>query len=65
MSEQLGALLQTKSSFDFHNNTKNLYRAESIDSSKFSSWQSNNMYKSSYGNFHSKVTFFPSRIPHN
>ena len=54
MSEQEGGLLQTKVSYDFNNSSQN-YRAQSIDPNKFTSWQKNDMYKSSYANFHSRV----------
>lgn len=56
MSEQEGGLLDTKASYHFGRENATQYRAQSIDSSKFSSWQKDHMYKSSYANFHSKVT---------
>lgn len=55
MSEQAGGLLDTKTSYHFYKDTSAQYRSSSIDPSKFTSWQNQNMYKSSYANFHSKV----------
>lgn len=55
MSEQEGGLLDTKGSYHFGRESATQYRAQSIDASKFSSWQKDHMYKSSYAHFHSKV----------
>lgn len=55
MSEQVGGLLDTVGSYHFDRNKNSQYRAQSIDAAKFSSWQKDNMYKSSYAHFHSKV----------
>lgn len=55
MSNTPTGLLETKQSFP-HNHQKNLdYKANSITSSKFTDWQKDFMYKSSYAHFHSRV----------
>lgn len=53
MSEQVGGLLETNQSFAFHREKVADYRGNQIDGSKFHAWQKDNMYKSSYNQFHS------------
>ena len=53
MSEQPGGLLETNQSFHFNREKAGDYRGGQIDASKFFAWQKDNMYKSSYNQFHS------------
>lgn len=55
MSSQVDGGVTIPSSFDFQRDKQNTYRSRSIDSNGFSQWASNNMYKSSYAQFHSRV----------
>lgn len=55
MCEYGGGLLQTKTSFPFNQNSTLTYKNKSIDSAKFAAWHKDNMYKSSYAHFHSRV----------
>ena len=54
MTTQKDGFLQTNQSFNF-NQTANEFGKGGISSSKFSDWQKDHMYKSSYAQFHSKV----------
>lgn len=55
MSSQRDGLLQTNQSFHYNQDRTGLYKNNGIDSSKFTNWQKDNMYKSSYAQFHSNV----------
>lgn len=56
MSSQQDGFLKTGQSYH-HNREKTAdYQANPINSSKFTDWQKDHMYKSSYAHFHSKVT---------
>ena len=55
MSSQNDGLLQTNQSYHYNRERTGDYNSQSIDSAKFSQWQKDHMYKSSYAHFHSKV----------
>ena len=55
MSSQKGGILYMSQSFNYNRDTVNNFRGRSIDPTGFSAWQKDNMYKSSYANFHSSV----------
>lgn len=62
MSEQIDGFLQIGSSYNFDRNRLSGYRSKTIDSQGFHKWTQDNMYKSSYAHFHSKVYLYPLRI---
>lgn len=53
MSEQVGGLLETNQSFAFNRDITKNYKNDHIEANKFYAWQKDNMYKSSYNQFHS------------
>ena len=55
MSSQRDGLLQTNQSFHYNQDRTGNYKGQSIDSGKFTDWQKDHMYKSSYAHFHSNV----------
>lgn len=57
MSSQKEGILDTNQSFNYKRDTLENYNAQGIDASKFTSWQKDNFYKSSYAHFHSKVFY--------
>lgn len=62
MSEQQGGILELPTSYNFARDTTAQYRSRSIDPANFTQWHKDNMYKSSYAHFHSKVTLHLHRI---
>lgn len=60
MSSQKGGILEMSQSFNFNRDTTNNLRGKTIDSAGFSAWDKDNMYKSTYAQFHSSVSFFIS-----
>ena len=62
MSEQAGGILEIKPSFQFNRDQTSGYRAHHITPDNFHSWQKDHMYKSSYNQYHSYVTFILPRI---
>jgi len=65
MSEQPEGHLQIPSSYNFHRERVGHTRAGSIDAQKFHLWTRNDMYRSSYAQFHSPVLPQSLRIPLN
>ena len=57
MSEQADAFLQLGASYNFEQGKNSQYRSRTIEPGSFQKWTGNNMYKSSYAHFHSKVPF--------
>lgn len=62
MSSQKDGLLQTNQSFHYNREKNDNYKVNSIDAAKFTGWQKDHMYKSSYANFHSRVILNLRRI---
>lgn len=62
MSSQNDGLLQTNQSFHYNREKNSNYKVNSIDAAKFTGWQKDHMYKSSYANFHSRVLFILCRV---
>jgi len=51
----MDGLLQTNQSYNFEPEKLGTYKANRIEPAKFSDWQKDHMYKSSYAHFHSRV----------
>lgn len=62
MSEQIDGFLQMGTSYNFERSKLSNYKNNNISSDGFQKWTGNNMYKSSYAHFHSKVTTMIPRI---
>ncbi len=63
MSEQIDGFLQMGSSYNFDRNKLTGYRSKTIEAQGFQKWTQDNMYKSSYAHFHSKVNQLSLRTP--
>lgn len=57
MSSQADGAINLPSSYNPNRLSATCYRSKSIEGNGFNSWASNNMYKSTYAHFHSKVLF--------
>lgn len=55
MSQQKDGFLTTNQSFNFNREVTGNYKASPIESGRFADWQKNNMYRSTYSQYHSKV----------
>ena len=61
MSEQIDGFLEMKASHGFDRNKISGYRSKTIEPHGFQQWTKDNMYKSSYAHFHSKVSHLSFR----
>lgn len=59
----MGGLLETNQSYAFNRDKFKEYRATNIDPTRFSDWQKDSMYKSSYNCFHGPVPIPSPRMP--
>lgn len=65
MSEQQGGILEMAQSYHYNRNENTNYRSRSIDPASFYQWHKDNMYKSTYAQFHSRVYFLLARTLSN
>jgi len=57
MSEQADGFLKMGASYHFNREQLGQYQSKTIEPQGFHQWTGNNMYKSSYAHFHSKVYY--------
>lgn len=55
MSSQTNGFIKIEPSYDHKRQNNDNYRNSSIEANTFHKWTADNMYKSSYAHFHSKV----------
>ena len=55
MSEQADGFLRMGASYNFEREKNEGYKKDTINPQGFQKWTGDNMYKSSYAHFHSKV----------
>lgn len=62
MSEQPDGFLQMGASYNFDRSKNSAYKSQTIQPPGFHQWTKDNLYKSSYAHFHSKVPPLLARI---